>query len=161
MQLFLKYFSEGLPTSNNLCHSDLFRMERSRITQSHPVITWSTHATHSWFQYRVSREERQREAKSSYCTIAAQAQGWSCSPPKCDKPAQTLKLNSERAIIREQTLHSWMTAWWLCRAHICGWPQTNDPHCHMPDTTQRCHTSAMCCWNVVDFVVFKASIHIY
>lgn len=73
MQLILIFSSEGLQPSHNLCHSDLFRMERSRITQSYPVITWSTHATHSWFQYRCQQRKKDRERQtSSYCTITAQ-----------------------------------------------------------------------------------------
>lgn len=42
-------------TSHNLCHSDLFRMERSRITQSHAVITWPKHASYSWFHCRCQQ----------------------------------------------------------------------------------------------------------
>lgn len=75
---------EGL-TSHNLYHSDLFRMERSRITQSHPVITWSRHATHSWFQYRCQQRKRQREANKfllhNHCTGKGVWKNSSCPPP--------------------------------------------------------------------------------
>lgn len=65
-------FLWGALTSHNLYHSDLFRMERTRITQSHPAITWSRHATHTWFQYRCQQRKRQREANKfllrNHCT---------------------------------------------------------------------------------------------
>lgn len=59
-------------TFYNLCHSDLFRMEHSGITKSHPAITWSRHATHSWFQYRCQQRKKQmggRGQTSSRCAI--------------------------------------------------------------------------------------------
>lgn len=59
--LNLRYFSAL--TSPNLQHSDLLRMERSRITQSHPVITWPRHATHSWFQYRCQQKKKRERGK--------------------------------------------------------------------------------------------------
>lgn len=73
-------FLWGALTSHNLHHSDLLRMERSRITQ--PAITWSRHATHSQSQYRCQQRKRQREANKfllhNHCTIKYVLKNWSC-----------------------------------------------------------------------------------
>lgn len=50
-------------TLHNLHRSDLSRMERTRITQSRSAITWSRHATHSWFQYRCQQRKNTQGRK--------------------------------------------------------------------------------------------------
>lgn len=80
---FLHFFLwEALP-SYNLCHSDLLRMERSRITPSHP----SHHmiqACHSFMvSVSMSAEEKDRGRQtSSCCTITAQEKAEASLPPE-------------------------------------------------------------------------------
>lgn len=114
MLLILAFFTpEGLQPSHNLCHSDLFRMERSRITQSYPVITWSTHATHSWFQYRCQQGKKDRgKQTSSYCAITAEVRKKKTAhPSNCDKAGtkhwnQTLSVQPYRNRQRMAGWHS-------------------------------------------------------
>ena len=100
----LYMFQWGALTSHNLNHSDLSRMERSRITQSHPAITWSRHATHS-----VSMSAEKKTVGGKQVPIA-QPQQHKKTVASLHQELDKLNINSESAITQVPAVYARMTA---------------------------------------------------